>query len=404
MAYDITKLGSDIEAILHGPNLDQITNLYGLYNRAARQLLLDVDPMETKRIAPIANTVFNQVYSYPVPVDLKGNKIINVYPQVNQNYQNNYAQTYNKNFNLGLQYSNVPSFTILFNSSIKTININAPFITQGNVTVNDASYFNTDGLWTVGGDATDLTTNNVNYVAGSGALQFNLTGATGLGNLVNTTNPNVNLAFQENQSTLFLWTYLPTASQFNSVTLQWGSDSSNYWEVTTTVTQQNTAFVNGWNLLAFQWLGSTVVGAPNATDIAYLNVIWNYQTGTYQTGVLLDSIVCRMGTILNMEYYSKYLFRNPITGAFQETVQTDSDLINLDTDTYNLYVWLCAMYAVQQQAGSEGGADLQFLQANYNESLMKYKLMYKSEVQKPTELYYRKPNSNRYRGWSSRQP
>lgn len=403
MPYNITRLSSDVEAVLHGTTIDQITNLYGLYNRAARQLLLDVDPMETKRIAPIANTVFNQVYSYPVPVDLKGNKIVNLFPQTYQNYQNNYTQTYNKNFNLGLQVSQVPSMTVLFDTGVKTIQINAPFITQGNVDVNDASSINTDGLWSTGGDANNLTVDNINYISTNGALQFNLDGSTGIGNLVNTTNPNVNLQYQENQGTMFLWTYLPTASDFQSVTFQWGSSSSDYWEVTKTVTQQNTAFVNGWNLIAFPWLGASVTGTPDSTNISYLNVVWNYTIGTNQTAVKLDSIMCRMGTILNMEYYSKYLFRNPVTGAFQETVLTDSDLINLDTDTYNLFVWLCALYAVQQQAGSESGFDSVFFQNAYNESLMKYKLMYKSEVQKPTELYYKKP-TNRYRNWSSRQP
>jgi hypothetical protein len=68
---------------LHGTTLSQVENISGVFNRAARQLLLDIDPQETKRIEQLASPIFYQVYDYAPPADLKGQKIIDIFPQVN---------------------------------------------------------------------------------------------------------------------------------------------------------------------------------------------------------------------------------------------------------------------------------------------------------------------------------
>lgn len=48
MSYNILDLKNDLEGVLHGTTNNQIQNLDGVINRAARQLLLDLDPQETK--------------------------------------------------------------------------------------------------------------------------------------------------------------------------------------------------------------------------------------------------------------------------------------------------------------------------------------------------------------------
>lgn len=64
MSYSIGDVTTDLGAMMHGQNTNQIVNLYGLYNRAARQILLDVDPQETKRITPFVTPIYNQVFDY----------------------------------------------------------------------------------------------------------------------------------------------------------------------------------------------------------------------------------------------------------------------------------------------------------------------------------------------------
>lgn len=389
MAYDITKLKADLEGTLHGTTLNQITNLDGVIDRAARQVLLDVDPQETKRIVEFTNPIFTQVYDYAIPNDLKGNKVVDIRPQVNRLSQDVYLQEYNQAFDISKQIALSNDFTINFNTGIKTIRINSPFLQQG-ILINPASSISGDGTWSTLNGAQNLTADNVNFVYGGGSLKFNLAAGQVVGSLVNSNFPTVNLSNQLNQSTLFIFTYLPLASAVTSVELQWGTDSLNYYTRTVNVTQQNTIFQNGWNLLAYNWAGSTVVGAPNPSSIGYLKVTWNYN-GTLQTGVRLNSIVSRMGSILELEYYSKFLFRDFLTGAFQETVTNNSNLINLDTESYNILFYQVALMCVQQALGQDSMYDTNYFVQNYKEAIERYKAMYKSETQKPQSDYYPMP-------------
>lgn len=401
MAYSITNVLADLEGVLHGTTVNQITNTFGIYNRAARKLLLDLDPQETKRILPFANPIFTDVFDYAIPVDLKGNKVIDIRPQVNRTAIDIWQQSYNQAFDVSKLASFNNQFTVNFNTGIKTIRIEAPFLPPP-VPLNLADSITGNGTWSTAGAASNLSVNNQNFVSSSSSLQFDLAALGASGSLVNSTSQAQNIANMLNQGTLFLYTYLPTGSNFTSVELQWGSSAGDYYSRTVTLTQQNTAFQNGWNLLAYNWLGATVVGAPDPTAITYLNVVWNYN-GTAQTGVLLDSITANLGSILEVEYYSKYLFRDATTGAFQETVTNLSNLVNLDTESYQLFFNLVAYFAVQQQQGIDAVAfDGNFFLQQYNEGLEKYKSMYKSEVQKPKSVYYLqpKPGYNKFNsGW-----
>jgi hypothetical protein len=97
-----------------------------------------------------------------------------------------------------------------------------------------------------------------------------------------------------------------------------------------------------------------------------------------------------------LEYYSKFLFRDAITGAWQETVTDSSNLVNLDTESYNLFLYQSTYLAAQQQQGL--GAlffDANYFLQLYQQDLKRYKSIYKSEVQIPQSTYYT-PTNPRY--------
>lgn len=400
MSYSVQTLKNDLSGVLHGTTTNQIQNLDGIINRAARTLLLDLDPQETKRMVEFVNPIFNSVYDYPIAADVKGNKIIDIYPQVQRIPQDIWTQAYNQAFDVAKQniFSTKNMFTINFNTSLKTIRINAPFL-NAPVVINQLEGIALNGTWAVGGTATNLSVNNTNFAQGSGALQFDVT--SGAAYLENSTMTAVDLSTVENQSSLFTWVYVPTGTTLTSVNLRWGSSSSDYYTRTVTQTQQGTAFVNGWNLCQFQWSGSTSSGTPDSSAIDYARITLNV-TGT-MTGCLLNGLDSILGTILSYEYYSKYLFRDSTTGAFQETVTDDSNLINLDTESYNLLFNQVAFLAAQQQQGSDSVYDGLLFKREYDLGVIRYKSMYKSELQKPQSIYYQQPDTsyNRFlgRGW-----
>lgn len=395
--YDITALKNDLTGVMHGTQLNQIYNLNGVIDRAARQLLLDCDPQETIREVAFTTPVFDSVFTYALAADVKGISILDIRPQVNRSFTEVFNQDYSQQFDLGKsQNLGAAQFNINFNSSVKTILVNDPYTTPAVIT-NTASGTTLNGTWATGGHATALTTDNVNYVAGAGSLMFNLssTGVPGsTGYLENSTMAAVDLTEQLNQGWEFLWSFLPTASAFTSIEFRWGSSASNYYTKTATVTQQNTAFQNGWNLMGYDWSAASTVGSPNVAAITYMRVTWTYD-GTLQTAVRLNDITSQLGSILNYLYYSKYLFRDVTTGAYQETVTDNSNLINLDTESYNLLFYKTAYLASQQQQGKNAlGYDGKFFSDEYDKALTKYKLRYRSQTQKPRQYYYKKPNPN----------
>lgn len=376
--------------MLHGTTNNQIQNLNGLINRAARKLLLDVDPQETKRTVEFVNPIFNNVFDYPIAADVKGNKLIDIFPQVQRIPQDIWTQAYNQAFDIGKQniFSMANMFTMNFNTSIKTIRINAPFLNPA-VIINQAESTTDNGTWTAAGTASNISTNNTNFAQGSGSLQFDTT--VGAGYVENSTMTAVNLSEVVNQSSLFVWVYVPTGSNLTSVNLRFGSSSSAYYTLTVTQNQQAVAFQNGWNLCEFIWSSTSTVGSPNSSAINYLRVTLN-MTGT-NTGCLVNGINSILGTVLQYEYYSKYLFRDAITGTYQETVTDDSNLINLDTESFNLLFNLVAYYASQQQQGLDAMFfDANFFKTEYETGVIRYKSMYKSELQVPQSVYYQMPN------------
>lgn len=396
MAYSITNLTADLEGILHGTTINQITNFYGVCNRAARKLLMDIDPQETIRLVELPSTIYQGVYDYPAPSDLKGNKVIDIRPQVNRTTADIFPQYYNQQFDATKDTGLYDQFTVQWNTATKSLRIAAPFLTAP-VQVNYADDTTENGTWSVGGNAASLTENNTNFVIGGSSLQFNLA-ATGVdpstGYLENSDMDSVDLSDYTGQGSFFLYTYLPAGADIDSVTLRIGSSSTNYYEMTNTQTQQDTAFQNGWNLIDFAWSGATTTGTPDASALDYVRVTWTYD-GTVQTAVLLNNITFNLGSIMQIEYYSKYLFRNSSTGAFQETVTSDDDYVNLDTETYNLFVNLVAYFAIQQQQGVDAlNFDGNFFLSQYKEDLVSYKTKYKSQFQKPKTTYYQQNNPN----------
>ena len=403
MAYNISALKVDLSGVLHGTTISQITGIDNLIYRAARQLLLDVDPQETKRTVEFSSPIFNGVTDYAIAADVKGNKLIDIMPQVNRIPRDVWSQQYNQAFDVMKQniFSTANMFTMNFNTGLKTIKINAPYINPP-VIIDTISAISSNGTWAVSQQASNLTVNNTNYVYGAGSLQFDVA-AAGVGTLSNTTMAAIDLIASKLQSSFFVWVYVPTGGDLLRVDLLIGSSNSDFYSFSVTSNQQGTAFVNGWNLCQFIWANyNGISGTPDVSKITYAAININLTPSSATAiGVKINLLESVLGLIMNYEYYSKYLFRSATTGAFQETVTDDSNLINLDTETYNLLFNLTASIAIQQQQGLDATFyDGPFFEKKYQDGEARYKMLYKSELQKPQTTYYRTPDvsNSRYIG------
>lgn len=392
MSYTVATLTNDISSVIHGTTTNKVPNIYGHINRAARDLLLDVDPKETQRIVQLASQVFDDVFDYPIPVDVKGDRIVDLRLTAGriprEVFVQDYAVTFDSTKSLGLSNG----IYTQWNTGVKSLRIEAPFLTAP---VQLSSTSSTDG-WAATPGASDLSLDSTNYVAGGGALVFNLDADSATGYVENSTLTALDLSSHLNASTLFTWVYFPAGSDMTSVTLRWGSSSSDYYSSTVTSNQQGVSFQNGWNLCAFPWVSATTVGTPDDTAIDYVRVSFAYDS-TLQTGVKVCNIVSTLGYIFELQYYSKYLFRNASTNVFQETVadETESNLvINLDTESYNLLFNKTAFYVAQALQGADAAYDATFWDAEYQKSLLRYQKLNPSEAIKKSEVYYQMPKKS----------
>lgn len=392
--WAISDVENELTAMLHGTTVNQITDLFGVYNRAARRVIQDVDPQETKIVSQFGK-VYDSVYDYALAVDVKGNKVVDLFPQANRNLQDNFSQVYNKNFDLWKQFTFVPNFTPRYNSANRTIRIDATELNTG-ISINQANAYNGNGLFVAGANVSGVTTNGqLTTDGGSGSVQFNIaqTGVASVATITNTTGVPVDLSLQYNNADQFFAIYIPNASGVTSVDYKFGTNSTNYYDSgAITTDMMGNAFVNGWNFIKVAWSAFTIVGAPTNTSLgSYLSVSVSYN-GTLQTQLLLNQFWSRLGVIFNQEYYSKYLFRDATTNVFQERVTDESNLVNLDTDAIDLFIWAVVKEAVGQQQGLDAAfQDGPNAEQRYQDALAKYRAKYKSEVQKPSSAYYTVP-------------
>lgn len=386
MAYNVTTLLNDISSAMHGTTASRIPNIYGHINRAARTVLLDVDPKETQRIVQLSQ-VFNSVFDYACPVDVKGDKFIDIRPQAGRNPTDVYNQGYEVEFDSQKSVSIANKLYTQWNTGVKTIRIQAPSLTAPIVLCDTSTVTG----WSATGGASNISLDSTNAVAGGGAIVFDLASGGPTATMqIGTLSP-ITVSGHVGRDYLFYWVYLPNAATVTNLILRWGSDvTANYYTYTATITQQGTAFQNGWNLISVPWASATLVGAPVATTYNAVLLTITY-SGVAQPGCKFCNLTSNTGSIFEAVYYSKYLFRDPSTNAFQETIADSTDnakIINLDTESYNLLFNKTAIYAAQSLQGADAEYDATFFGTEYTNALKAYKAQNPSESMVKATVYY----------------
>ena len=137
--------------------------------------------------------------------------------------------------------------------------------------------------------------------------------------------------------------------------------------------------------MAFDWNGASETGSPDASAVNYVKITITYD-GTADTDFRLDQVISRLPEIWEQVYYSKFLFRTA-AGVWQEKTTKNDDLINLDTESYNLWLWKVAEYAAQQIEDLKDF--ITYFKNEYELSKKRYVAQIKGEAIQPQSTYYR---------------
>ena len=386
--YTISDLKNGISRKLHGTSANQIKDFYGLLYEVAIKCQEDCDFDETRRTLPLTTPLYGQAaYDYACPADLKGNRLIDLRPQTNRHLWD--IPTQSRSMDFDLVKANILSGSNLevhWDTYIKTLRIALPALS--NVLVNSCDGITENGTWISGPGTNDAVTDNLYYATGSGSIKYSI-GTNYY--LENATMSQVDLTNYKDRGVMFCWAYI-TATIPTAYALRWGTDTTaNYWNKTVTAQWDGTAFRVGWNLLGFDWQTASKVGTPDASNVNSIRFSTSL-TGT-DSPVYFDGLTCSLGSIYEIEFYSKYMFRDSM-GAFKEKPTADTDMLNLDTDSYGVFTNCLAWMAALQQQGKDTGYDVPSYQKAYAESVISYNGRFPSQALKTTGSYYRMRKSS----------
>lgn len=333
--YTWTELRNDIVDAIPFANLSSSISVTNQLNRAAREVIREIDLRSTKRRAILASKVFDDVYSYAAPTDIKDNALIDVTQQVNRSFERlrwvneqtfDMKKTYEKDmFSLG---TDDLAIRLLLSLDAKDTSLT---IASFDSTTADG------GTWAVYSDATNITTDTSNYVQGGGSVKFDLTGSATTAGIFNSSLTTFDITSYVNDGSVFVWVYINSTTNLTNWILEIGNDTSNYYTQTVTATSSGTAFTNGWNQLRFDFASMTQTGSVTKTTCDHVRFYMTKSSGKSDDGYRVDHMSLHLGEYAEALYYSKYPWTTS-AGVYIENSTSDTDLITADTDELELFV------------------------------------------------------------------
>lgn len=329
LQYTQAELYAMITSASHG-KFAQVQDQQVVANNAVREVLSDIDLRSAKRSAALSPNMFENVFDYAAPSDLKAERIIDIRRQVNRPSYERFILVDDAEFDRKKYVSNYR--IAVRNENFATVLRIDGLPNGARALINECDSTTSNGTWAASGDATNITSDSLNYVSGSGAINFDTnTGAT-TAIIQNSTMSQVDLTNFSETSSVFAWVYIPAISGLSNFILRWGNDSTHYWSRTVTTNNEGTAFHVGFNLIRFDWAGATQTGTVTPTTFDYLHLTVTKTGGmAAATDWRLDSVFVARGSIYDVVYYTKYGWQSS-TGTYLEESSATTDLVLADTD------------------------------------------------------------------------
>jgi hypothetical protein len=305
-------------------------------NEAVRTAFSEVDLRSARRKTSLSPNLFNGIFDYACPSDLKANAIIDI-PEQAKRSDGEFFLVPSNEFNLKPQ----PGMIAIddYNGS-RVLKISSQVSDKTLLVSELDSTTSGGGTWAIVGDATSLTADTDDYIKGNGSLKFSISAAAGTTAGIQNTGLNVFdlTEYLGGNGAVFVWHKINSTTGITNYILKIGTDSSNYYQKTITTQADGTAFINGWNLLKFDLTSLSQTGTPTDTSCQYASIYMTKTTGKIsESDYKFDWLCLKDGKNADTKYYSKFGWQTS-AGAWQESSSDDSDLIVADTDEFDLLV------------------------------------------------------------------
>lgn len=359
-----------------------------LLERAANTMLAKIDPVSTIRSAPLAQTIHDDFYTYPLPSDYK--KIIDLAPQDNRDNKDTSNRRYAESFDVGKALQS-KTISIEGSEGSKIIRIN--WRSRKGKTLHTMNSLTDNGTWSAVGSATGLKANTIFKVSGNASIEFDVV-ASGDG-IKNSDMTAIDLTDEDEVADGFVWVYLGSIANLTSISGVWGNDlTTNYWTSQAQTTQADgTAFKVGWNLIKFPWATATETGTVDPVTVDSFKL--TLATVGAISNVRVDNIIFSIGRAFDIKYYSKFIIKNT-AGTWITRTTSDEDIVVLDNDEIQIYHLECLIAAAQQIEGVDSVFDINFARGELETLYKKYRVEHPTQAKSAVTSYGSKPGRNRW--------
>ena len=303
-----------------------------IINSAARAVYSDLDLRSGKRKSSLSPFLFDDVYDYSVPTDLKGISLIDIKPQVNREVNYKFTLTTPEEFDRKKSTEdNLCAFTD--DSFTRKLKISAEIDDDTLIVSTLDSTSANGGTWAGYGDGTNLTADSDYYVKGSASINWdiNADGGTTAG-IYNDDINTFDITDYVSNGAVFVWAYLSDKTDVTNFIIRIGSSASAYYTKTVTATNEGTSFVNGWNLLRFDFSTATQVGTVDLDACNYCAVYMTKDAGkTSETDYRFDHIMIKRGEYHSIIYYSNLPWQSS-SAVWKIESDDTTDYLNVSSD------------------------------------------------------------------------
>lgn len=380
MSFTVAQIDEHLIGMGHSGTLNKVRNKEAMYERAAAIFTNRVKTLEMIRLAALSSVVHDDYYDYALPSDF--GTLLDVMPQDDRESWDKAYRLPSGQFDLKKAIGD-RTISIEGREGAKMARIN--WRSRKGKLLNNMDSYNGNGTWIAVGGTTGIETDTITKFTGAGSVRFDLA-ATGNG-ISNIGMSQVDMTAESQEADIFVPLYIPSAAALaalTSVTAIWGNDiTTAYWTSTAVTTQADgSALRVGWNILKFSWVTATQTGtvAPATIDSFKLTFV---TTGAI-ANLRVDNIVFSIGRAFDIKYYTKYLFKNATSGAYQSkpTINSTDDFVLVDNDTLPMFLFELMSAMAHQVEGSDSAFDMEYAAAQLKDLYPHYKGQYPNQSKK----------------------
>ena len=221
-------------------------------------------------------------------------------------------------------------FAVQVVSGVQTLRVKS---VDGNaISLNTATAYNQNGTWIGASAISGVATDNFEGYRLPASVSFLFNGTSGTltndGNAYTTFLP-IDCSSYQNRSNIYFDIDFSSVTNLTSVTLEWGTNSSNYFTYTATTDYLGNAFTTGWITIKIPWSSiPTTVGAPTITSIKYLQLTIAASPSTNLGLIRVQNFFISENVPLTLTYYSVNMVTTT-AGSQSQTFTTAANTTDL---------------------------------------------------------------------------